>query len=401
MPVTIQDILRRHLDQFVAGHSRPAYQLQAAWRLRDCRTAAMGGHVIGCPHGHVQRIAYNSCRHRSCPQCSALERERWLASWQAKLLDCPHHHVVFTVPHELLPLWRYNKELFTSGLFWAASQALLELLADAKYLGARVGLLAALHTWGQTLCEHVHLHVLVTSGGLTERGSWKRSTRSSLLPRQVLMIKFRGKLRQRLLRLLKQGRLKLPPETSKTQVRSQLNKLGRTPWNVKILERYRHGRGVATYLARYLKGGPLPSQRLLSCRNGIVRFSYRDNRDRQSDRRRGKRKQLPLPVETFLSRLLEHVPPPNLHTVRAYGLYASSKQADLNEARKCLGQPAWFATATTVSWQDLCDRAGQGESARCPVCGERLAVLAMFPRGREPPRLSPLPMSQTSEQEAA
>ena len=385
MPVTIQDILRRHFDDFAARHRLPVYQLQAAERMRDCRTQAMGGHVIGCPHGHIHRIAYNSCRHRSCPQCAGLERERWLGSWQARLLDCPHHHVVFTVPHDLLWLWRYNKRLLADALFWAASQALLELLGDEKYLGARVGLLAALHTWGQTLCQHVHLHVLVTAGGLTAYGKWKQSTRSCLLPRKVLMIKFRGKLRSRLLRLLNQGRLTLPEEMSQSRVRGQLNKLGRTNCNVKILERYAHGRGVATYLARYLRGGPLPRERLLSCQQGVVRFSYRDNRDRDGSGQ-GKRKTLLLPVDEFLSRLLEHVPPPNLQTVRGYGLYAGCKRAELQVARQRLGQPPLVAEPAPISWQELCVRLGRREQAYCPVCGEELQLLARFVRGRDPPR---------------
>lgn len=388
MGVTIGDILRQHLDGFATRHWRPAYQLQAAQRMRDCRTAALGGHVIGCPEGHVQRIAYNSCRHRSCPQCAQLERERWLSGWKARLLDCPHHHVVFTVPHELLWLWRYNKRLFSSALFWAASQSLMELLADEKYLGARPGLLAALHTWGQTLCEHVHLHVLVTAAGLTAYGRWKQSTRSCLLPRQVLMMKFRGKLRSRLLRLLNQGRLTLPADKTETHLRNQLNKLGRTTCSVKILQRYAHGHGVATYLARYLKGGPLPAQRLLSCRGGLVRFSYRDNRDLDDTSGRGKRKVLSLPVDEFLSRLLEHVPPPNLQTVRGYGLYAGCKHAELAVARQRLGQPPLAAEPENISWQELCVRLGRSEEASCPVCGKQLKVLATFPRGRAPPKSS-------------
>ena len=384
----VADIFRAHgpaWREAQRGHLSLA-QLRVMSAIEQCRSAALGGHVLRCEGCGVDQVAYNSCRHRSCPQCAGLERERWLAGWQARLLDCPHHHVVFTVPHDLLWLWRYNKRLFADALFWAASQALLELLADEQYLGARPGLLAALHTWGQTLCEHVHLHVLVTAGGLTPYGRWKRTTRSCLLPRQVLMVKFRGKLRCRLLRLLNQGRLKLPPGTSESHARGQLNKLGRTTCSVKILERYAHGRGVATYLARYLKGGPLPPQRLLSCRDGVVRFSYRDNRDPDDESGRGKRKVMSLPADEFLARWLEHVPPPNLQTVRAYGLYAACKREELAVARQHLGQPPLPAEPKKMSWQEFCVRLGRSKEAYCPVCGEELQILATFQRGRDPPQ---------------
>jgi hypothetical protein len=253
MGLTIQTILQQYFDGFAQRRPLSLNMRRAAYRMRHCRTAAMGGHVVSCPEGHVHRVVYNSCRHRSCPQCSALPRESWLRHWKMRLLACPHFHVIFTTPHGLIPLWRYNKKRFAAALFMAASAALLELLGDAKYLGARVGLLAALHTWSQTLAAHVHLHVLVTAGGLTDGGRWQAAKKSCLLPRKVLMIVFRGKLRAKLLRALERGELAIPPDTSEAAVRSLLNRLGRVVWNVKILDRYAHGAGVATYLARYLR----------------------------------------------------------------------------------------------------------------------------------------------------
>lgn len=390
MSLTVQSILQAHFDDFAARRPLSADMRRAAARIRDCRTAAMGGHVISCPRGHVHRIAYNSCRHRSCPQCSLLPREAWLAGWKARLLNCPHFHTVFTTPHQLLPLWRYNKRRFTAALFHAASSALLELLADEKYLGARVGLLAALHTWSQTLAAHVHLHVLVTAGGLTHRGRWQAAKKSCLLPRKVLMMVFRGKLRDQLLRALRRGELKLPPETTEASLRGLLNKLGRLDWNVKILQRYDHPRGVATYLARYLKGGPISNGRLLELRDGRVYFHYRppsasSGGDSSS---KDRRPATSLTVDEFLARLLEHVPPRNLQTVRGYGLYVGNRRQRLNAARRALSQAAVpQALPAPPTWQELCERAGNGEAARCPVCGAELIVHSHFARGRAPPWL--------------
>lgn len=382
--VTVQQILQEHLESFTSRHKLPIWIRGAAERMRVCRTAVLGGHLIRCPRGHVERIAYNSCRHRSCPQCSLLERERWLAGWKSRLLDCPHHHVIFTTPQDLLPLWRFNKKGFADALFESASGALLELLGDPKYQGARPGLLAALHTWGQTLAGHVHLHVLVTGGGVTERGHWQPAKKSCLLPRKVLMIVFRGKLRAALLRRLRRGELTLPTGMRESQAAGLLNKVGRMTWNVKILEHYGHGVGVAKYLARYLKGGPLSNRRLVSNSDGVIRFRYRDNREPGQDGQ-GERKVLPLEADQFLLRLLQHVPPPGLQTVRGYGLYANSQRARLNEARRLLGQPPAMGKLPTVSWQQLCESLGHHDSTRCPLCGARLEIVALWGRGRSPP----------------
>jgi Transposase zinc-binding domain len=143
MALTVQAILQQHYAAFAASHPLAAYQRDAAERLRDCRTAALGGHWRSCPNGHVHTAHYNSCHHRSCPLCAALERERWLAGWKERLLDCPHVHTVFTTPQDLVPLWRYNKKVFPELLFHAATDALRELLGDPKYMGGLPGLLAA------------------------------------------------------------------------------------------------------------------------------------------------------------------------------------------------------------------------------------------------------------------
>lgn len=380
MATTIQAILQQHYAAFAATHPLAPYQQVAAEAMRDCRTAARGGHWRSCPNGHVHTAHFNSCHHRSCPQCTTLAREQWLAGWKERLLDCPHSHIVFTTPQELIPLWRYNKQSFAGLLFHAAADALRELLADPKYLGALPGILAGLHTWGQQLALHIHVHLLVTWGGLTPEGQWLEPKKSCLLPRAVLMAMFRGKLRAYLGKALDKGELELPPDRTVAQIRGVLNRVGRMTWNVKILERYEHGQGVVTYLARYLKGGPLSNGRLVDCRNGMVRFRYRDNRDRDESDGRGRGKTLPLPVDTFLQRLLEHVPPPNLQTVRPSGLYASSKRCERAVARVQFDQ-APEAKPAKIRWQDICARLGRQAAAVCPQCGARLVV-----HGRIPPR---------------
>ncbi len=234
MGTTVQAILQEHYEAFAARYPLAPYQRAAAEALRDCRTAALGGHWRSCPNGHVHTAHFNSCHHRSCPQCASLPRQQWLAGWQERLLDCPHAHLVFTTPPELIPLWRYNKRLYTGLLFHAAADAVRELLADPKYLGAVPGLLAGLHTWGQELPLHIHVHLLVTWGGLTADGQWREPIKSCLLPRRVLMAVFRGKLRAALAKALDRGELALPPDRTAAQIRGLLNRVGRLVWNVKL-----------------------------------------------------------------------------------------------------------------------------------------------------------------------
>lgn len=165
---TVQDILQQGFTSYAATQPLPDYVRHAAHALMACRTAALGGHVQACPEKHFHRIWYNSCRHRLCPQCTFIQIERWLAKQKARLLRSDHYHVIFTIPDDLNALWLKNTKQMMTLLFSAAQKTLFELLGDPKYLGATPGVIAALHTWGQTLVLHPHLHCLVTGGGLTD-----------------------------------------------------------------------------------------------------------------------------------------------------------------------------------------------------------------------------------------
>ncbi|MGB6043209.1 MAG: transposase [Pirellulales bacterium] len=366
MALTIQDVLRRYSESFLTSQRVPGFMRQAVWRLRDCRTARMGFHVRRCPQGHVQQTYFNSCKHRSCPQCGWMQTERWLAVEKERLLRCSHFHVVFTIPAELRTLWRWNRAEFGKLLFRASAESLQELLADPKYLGARPGMLLAQHTWTKRLALHPHIHALVTGGGLTHDGRWLSTRARWLLPQKVLTAKYRGKLRALLLASLTRGTLRVPAGQSAAQMRGLLNRLGRQHVNVKILERYEHGVGVATYLARYLRGGPLSNRRLVSLRAGQVTFRYLDRR-RVDVAGRPTQQFAQLPVLDFIQAYLQHVPPQGFTTVRRYGLYANNKVAELNVARAELKQPAW-QKPERPSWADLLEKMDSSEPARCPVC---------------------------------
>jgi len=315
--VTVQQILQYGYAALEQRHPLSAHVRKAVWALLACRTARLGGHVQACPEGHVERVWYNSCRHRLCPQCAWLPVERWLTRQKARLLACDHYHVIFTMPDELRGLWRANVRVMTSLLCATVHETLDELLGDAKYLGACPGLIAALHTWSQTLVLHPHLHCWVTGGGLTDEGHWHPVRHGFLLPVRVVMAVFRGKLLAAMDAAVPKGTLTRPDGMPLRHWAILRNKLGRQKWNVHIRERYSHGTGVLTYLARYIRGGPIANQRLVSCTQEEVTWRYRITGEHAGSPRQGL---ITLAIAEFIRRSLVHVPEPGTKVVRCYGL---------------------------------------------------------------------------------
>jgi hypothetical protein len=316
-----------------------------------------------------------------CPPCAWLQIERWLLQQKARLLACEHYHVIFTMPDELRGLWLANSRPMPQRLFATVRETLCELRGDATCLGGQAGIIAALHTWSQTLVFHPHLHCLVSGGGLTAEGQWRAVRHGFLLPVRVVMAVFRGKLLAALRAGLAHGQLALPAGRSGQQIANLLHKLGRTKWNVHIRERSPPGAGVLTYLARYIRGGPRANRRLVACEHGRVTFRYRVKGEgsdgQQSDL-------MTLPIEELIRRYLRHVPEPGMRVVRGYGLYAPTKGEALAVCRAQLGQGPVAAPAV-LDWQTGCQDRGNDHPERCPVCGRRLVCLGVILPLRIPP----------------
>jgi hypothetical protein len=379
---TLQRILQRHFQGLCLTRQLSMPQLRAGRALSACRTAALGGHVQRCPNGHVERVWYNACRHRSCPQCNALARERWLEQMRARLIDCAHHHLVFTIAHELNPLWMLNTTTMMRTLFAAARDTLAELLADPRYLGAEPGMVLALHTWGRALSLHPHIHALVTDGGLDET-RWVRPRRSHFLPARVVMALFRGKFLATVRALEHTGALRLPEAMSRERFGSLLNRLGRKKWHVFISARYEHGEGVSCYLARYLKGGPLHNSQIAHADDTEVVFAYTPHRD-APDQRTG-RARLALAPQAFLARVLVHTPEPYRHCVRHYGLYAHCRRHALDRARTLYQQPPVQPPAP-LAWPEFLARFAPARAVtHCPRCGAPLVRALLIAAPRTPP----------------
>jgi hypothetical protein len=314
-----------------------------------------------------------------------------LAVQRARLLACNHYHVIFTLPHDLNPLWLGNPALLTTLLVQTGRETLLPLLADPQYLGAQPGILAALHTWGQTLVLHPHLPCLVTGGGLTPDGQWQVVRHGFLLPVRVVMAVFRSQVLAALRPAWDRGDLALPDGLRPQAVLHLRNRLGhpkKTRWNVHIQERYAHGAGVATSLARSMRGGPIKNARLVSCDGETVTFRYVDHHAQPGDAP-APRRQLTFPLSDFLQRVLQPVPPPGTQVVRAWGVSQPRQAKPLAVCRTQGGQPP-VVLPVRLDWQTVCAQRGDGHPERGPPCGQLLVCTGIVPRGGVSPPALPL-----------
>lgn len=315
---TIQSIFKAY-ESYLNNTAQPLKNRKAIYGITHCRTEKMGTSYFSCEDRHTVITQHHSCRHRSCYLCAQKKRLEWIDAQRHRLFDVPHFHVVFTLPHEYLNLWRYNESLFSQLIFKASQQTLMELVRDEQHHGITPGILMVLHTWGRQLTLHPHTHCLVTAGGLNTKGDWQESG-EFLLPIRVVKKYYRGKMQALIKAAYESGDLTLPDDMDKTAFERLYKATYKKEWSVRIEERYEHGKGVMLYLARYLKGGPLNPSQIQSCTSEAISFRYLDHRDKR-------RKTLSLSPQDFLKRFLEHVPVIGQHTVRFYGLYATSSKA--------------------------------------------------------------------------
>ena len=359
----IQSIFKEHYKS--ARNRLSIEQLKAADNIMACRTALLGGRVHHCPsqeEGHDYCVMYNSCHHRHCPQCNLMPRLRWLEQAESRLLNCAHRQVVFTIPHELNELWRYNKREINQLLFRCVSGTLKAFLSDEKWLWAKAGYSLVLHTWGRNLSVHPHIHAVITEGGVSACGDWKRPRHKDYLPAVAMMHRFKGALISGIRKLMREDALVLGPAQTQASVRKTLNVLySGKKWNVKVERGYRHGRGVVKYLSRYLKGGPIRSRQVKIASNG-VKLRYKDHRS-------GLVRHQSFTGERFIRQLLSHVPPHGMPVIRHYGLYASGCKQQREELAEQLPK-----RASTFSIEGFLESIGIQTQPNCKVCGCTLRV---------------------------
>jgi len=363
MDCTVQTILRQHFSDYCRNRTLPPHHYVAANKLSRCRTAALGGHVQRCPNNHVSGVWYNSCKHRSCPQWNQILIARWLQKQKNRLINTAHYHVIFTLPHELNILWLHHPNTLTQHFFSCVKETLLTLTRDPQFMGATPGIICSLHTWGRSLGLHPHIHCLITAGGLDNEAQWQRNKKSILIPVGVLRTLFRHKFMAGLFRLLKSGQLTLPGQT----VMPHFKPLYKKKWNIKVEPCYAHGQGLAIYLARYVRGGPVSNTQLRTTDDGKIRLRYLSHAT-------GKQTTAVHEPGRFIQMLMMHVPDKRKKVVRSYGLYAPAKKTALNCARAQCGQAA-VAETEFMGWQDYLQQLPKPEKkGRCPQCGKPIII---------------------------
>ena len=389
-PGIVQRIFNDHFVAVDAAHCLDKRSLWAAQNIRTCRTPWQGYHVDVCPNGDYRIHLNNSCRHRACPLCGATETELWLERQSAKELRCAHHQIVFTSPDSLRPLWRWNRKRFTNLYFLAAWHTLRELLADARHLGALPGVIAVFQSWSDELGEHLHLHFIITSGGLSPSGKWITANPAYFLPEPVLAAKFRGKflayLREGFKTHTATGKpkpeeqiLAPPPDMSVRQCLNLFNKLGRVNWHMQIEPAYAQARGVMKYTGRYIRRGPLSERRILAYDGQRLTIAY-------AHPEKHTRPTFTLNARDFVLRLLTHVPEKGTHCARVYGLYHSACRAKLNQARSQLSQPPYEPEAEPPDTHELLHRMFPDFTGDlCPHCHARLVTIHIFRHAHSPP----------------
>ena len=388
----VGDIVRRYgiiyRQQYAATLSIDAKRILSAIEL--CRTAALGGHVEHCDQCSHQRVAYDSCRNRHCPKCQSLARAAWLEQRQNELLDCPYFHLVFTLPKPIADIAYQNKRLVYGLLFSAAAETLRVIGADPKHLGAELGALMVLHTWGQTLMHHPHVHCIVPGGGVSADGErWISARRKFFLSVKVLSRYFRGCFLRHLERAYNAGRLSFFSSLTALEkphaFRSYIVSTRAKDWVVYAKAPFAGPQKVLNYLARYTHRVAISNHRLLNIDDGNVQFRWRDYRDHN------RKKVMTLTAAEFLRRFLLHALPGGFQRIRYYGFLANRyRKQKLVRCRALLGMASASEHAPATKSVDYRDRyeALTGVSLReCPVCvtGTMRLQRRLSPQGRAPP----------------
>jgi len=360
----VADIVQAQGNRFVDSHRQQLsyQQLKALRAIAQCRTAVLGGHVDDCPRCGHQAISYNSCRNRHCPKCQAQARQRWLAAREKELLGVPYFHVVFTLPHGLIPLCQRNPKVLYDLLFRASAAAMLEVAADPKHLGAKISSLSILHTWGQNLLPHPHVHCVIPAGGLSaDHTRWIHPKYPFFLPVKVLSRVFRGKFVHGLKRAYRKKKIHFSRANAALEqprhFLSFLRTLFREDWVVYAKPAFGGAPQVLRYLGRYTHRVAISNHRLLAFDGERVTFRWKDYAHGNKQRR------MTLSATEFLRRFLQHVLPRGFVRIRQFGFLANScRTARLRLARQLLAvtpkppEPSALTGSEPRTW-------------RCPRCG--------------------------------
>lgn len=386
--IEIQDIFKEYGDLYRKSNYVSAEQSKAIYSIENCRTQSLGGHVDVCDCcGHIN-VFYNSCRNRHCPKCQGLAKEKWIYDRQQDILPIKYFHVVFTIPEELYSLCYRNQKVLYSLLFKASSETLLELSKDKKYIGAQIGFMSILHTWGQNLMFHPHIHCVVTGGGLSaERNGWKNSRSNFFIPVRVMSRKFRGKFLCLLKEKYLRGELELKGKNEvlkdKYMFADLIDGLFKKDWVVYCKKPFRDENCVINYLGRYTHRVAISNTRIKSFEGGKVTFKWKDYKEN------GKNKLMTLDAVEFIRRFLLHILPHRFTKIRYYGILSNrNRNLKLVECKKIF-RIIQKKKKDKLNIAELFKMVTGREIGQCSKCSSgKLVPLQMFhPKSCKPPGL--------------
>jgi hypothetical protein len=384
----LADILRQDGPAYRQGHRLTHEQERVIDAIVNCRTAALGGHVEECCQCSYTRISYNSCRNRHCPKCQSLARARWVEARKAELLPVEYFHVVFTVPEQIARIAYYNRKVVYDILFRATAETLTTIARDPRHLGAEIGFFAVLHTWGQNLLHHPHLHCVVPGGGLSPDGQrWVSCRPGFFLHVKVLSRLFRRLFLKQLQAAFSKGKLRFFGELAELRepvgFARYLTPLKEAEWVVYAKAPFGGPRQVLDYLGRYTHRVALSNERLLDVKNDQVTFQWKDYRSKEKQKSRV----MTIESDEFIRRFLIHVLPRGFQRIRFFGLLSNrNRKIRLAECRRLLAAPMADLLPNPVDCPMLHLPLTEESIRCCPSCGkgQMVRILAIAPAGPTP-----------------
>jgi hypothetical protein len=363
----IADILNNYADQFILTTNLSFQQIRTIKDISKCRTSECGAHKLVCNHCNHEHISYNSCRNRHCPKCQLTKQVKWIDKLKSNMLPVKYFHIVFTLPSQLRSLAYINQKIVYAIIFKAAAATLKQVAANPKFLGAETAFLAVLHTWGQNLSYHPHLHIIVSGGGLDQDGvEWKYSGKKFFVPVKALSRVFRAKFIDMLYQEYSKESLKFPGYNNdinyydfarlKTTLREK-------DWNVYTKKAFKGAGNVIEYLGRYSHRVAISNSRIISISNGKVKFRYKDYKDNN------KWKILEISVIEFIRRFVQYILPDNFYKIRYYGLMANnSRNIKLEAGFAWLNENSPISKFDGLVWHEIIESISGKDIFKCPVC---------------------------------
>lgn len=371
--IEIADIFRKYGGAFREKYRLPLHYIKVMNLISVCRTSSLGGHLEKCDQCGYQSNAYNSCRNRHCPKCQYAAKEKWIGQRKSELLPIPYYHIVFTIPEELNNITLVNKTVMYSILFKSASETLLVLGKDPKHLGAEIGIIAVLHTWGQNLMDHPHLHSIVTGGGLSkDKSQWVKAKKARhknfFIHVNVLSDLFKKKFLYYFKKAQKNKELKFVGTISELNeckvFQRMLNSLYAKKWITYCKRPFGSAEKVVEYLGRYTHRVAISNNRIKRIENNKVVFAWKDYRDNNTT------KEMELPAVEFIRRFMLHILPENFYKIRYFGLLSSrNKQKDIAKCREIFGVSKNMEVKKAEKLQTYVDEEILVGYPQCPNCG--------------------------------